>query len=501
MKVKSNSLENRLSKIYDAVFSKLSSSYNENDEPSEYGIISTFDESVIVKNFSSDDIFEIEYSVEDDDIVLGEVKYIDEAYVIKSIILDNPKISPEDARDLISGEKLLNANKFMIGNQIILSGPIVQKNKKKRIAYAAVLVPGEKDYDGEEVTKERIEDACHEWMDAYQNLDLEHSLNNVGRPIENYLTYSERVVKSLDGEELVLPEGTWIIGSKLDEETFEAVEKGELVGYSIMGIRRAALKGKDMSKALKSFKDDELKGALKKVLLKDLGPDWVPVSVAVTGSPAVPKSKWFALKSKEAVEENKSLGEKIKGFLTPSEKAGRRFSKDTVSKLKKALEALDILIKEAQKEDEKYKKNTIRVKGGKNMEITKDELKEMIDEAVKSSLEEIGKETSEKSEEEVEEKEEKATAEKSEDEEVKEEKAEKSQEAKEEKPEKNEEVEALKSKLEETSSTVDKLVKALKMDFSKSIKGQDEEDVETEKAVKDFGSRDSFGRKIKKEDK
>ena len=150
-------------------------------------------------------------------------------------------------------------------NGLELTGPIVFKNARKRIAYAAVLIPGEIDSDGESVTAEKIEEVAHEWMEHYRNIDLQHSLNNVGIPVETYLLPEEMTVKALDGEVMKLPKGSWILGSRLNTSTWASVEKGDLTGYSVMGIKRAALKSAD--------NDNEIMMAMKKTLLRDLGED------------------------------------------------------------------------------------------------------------------------------------------------------------------------------------------------------------------------------------
>lgn len=165
-----------------------------------------------------------------------------------------------------------------------LTGPIIAKAATKQIAYAAVLVPGEPDSDGDAVTKEKIEQVAHNWLANYGNVDLQHSLNNVAKPVESYLTTEPQTVTVKD-EDVELPEGSWVLASKIDDqETWNDVASGNLTGYSIMGVPGAAMKSKDV--------------ALKRTLLSDLGGDWVAPFVSVVDEPAVPKAKFFALKSK-----------------------------------------------------------------------------------------------------------------------------------------------------------------------------------------------------------
>lgn len=216
---------------------------------------------------------------------------------------------------------------------IELTGPILMKNSKRRIAWAPVLIPGEADSDGEVVAKSTIERVAHEWMASYRNIDREHTLNNVDAvPVESYITPNDLMVK-MNGEDVVIPQGSWILATKFSEEDWQSVEKGEWAGYSIMGVPRAATKSVDMAE--------------KRTLLADLGDDWVVTHVSVVGAPAVPKAKWFALKS---AQQRKGILSRI--FDTDPvpvvEKEGRKMSTARLDRLRAIQSELDSLIKEVQ---------------------------------------------------------------------------------------------------------------------------------------------------------
>ena len=267
-------------------------------------------------------------------------------------------------------------------NDIELTGPIVFKSTPERIAFAAVLVPGEPDLDadkGEKIlTVEEVERVANQWLADYSNIDLLHSLNNVAVPVQSFTTYSDRTVK-VNGEDLKLPKGTWILGSRLDEPTWDGVMDGTLTGYSVMGIRRSALK--QVIGAMKSEVVD-LDASLKKTLLKDLGPDWVAPFVSVVDTPAVPKSKWFALKSADSM----TWYEKIKSAMprVDAEKAGRRHSDSTYRRIKLAFDAIKDLLDEADGERRKGDIFGSTFKEAEKMDEAT--LKELITEATRDAL-------------------------------------------------------------------------------------------------------------------
>lgn len=453
--------ETRIHEVWAAIRA-LFGGADEADTPElDIDLVYTFDDAAIIRDYVSGRYFILPYSRLDGEILFGDPKETNMMFVSKRLLEANPNLTvkgiqeiaaacEEWAGDFEKGVKALTgrpgvdnpaalcawlhyqtegvlpaetahrARKTAGKAPVELTGPIVYKNTSKRIAYAAVLVPGEEDYDGEAVTKEKIEDAAHEWMELYQNVDLQHTLTNVGVPVESYLAPVDMTVKALDGEEMVLPEGTWILGSKLDEATWDAVQKGVLTGYSVMGVKRAALKAFQDS-AAKSADGATISVALKKTLLRDLGQDWVPVFVSVVDRPAVPKAKFFALKSRaegsEGSEPGAGAGENpqkaagndnkpwflrwIESFSgkklsdspsIPSKKdkkdkegeanqQGLKFSDAAYANLKIAHEALGDLLTEARGGGGNNPQ-----KGGEDM--TEEQVKELVSGAVKEAVEE-----------------------------------------------------------------------------------------------------------------
>lgn len=236
---------------------------------------------------------EYPYTREDGAIKIGIGVEVEEEFVYKMIAEDN----------------VVNKSTFAELTGLIISQ---KEASDERIAYAAVLVPGEPDHDfeiGEKIlTEEEIERVANGWLENYKNIDLQHQLNNCAVPVQSYTTYSERVVKTANGDEYTLPKGTWILGCKVgDEGVWDSIKSGALTGYSVMGIKKTALKS--------ASKSDNI--VLKKTLLRDLGDDWIAASVAIVDEPCVPKAKFFSLKNKTVAP--KTLWGSIKSLIKGEE--------------------------------------------------------------------------------------------------------------------------------------------------------------------------------------
>jgi hypothetical protein len=360
---------------------------------------STFQNTVIFEDEFSDKMYEASYVLMGDSVVFGQMQEVAEMYVEKRMA--------EAGLEYKKSTKNENSDPE-------ISGPIVMKNAAQRIAYAPVLVPGEKDSDGEIISAEKIEQVAHGWMESYRNVDLMHTLNNTGFPVESYILPMEMDVEAY-GQKMTLPVGTWILASKLSEDAWAGVESGVLTGYSVMGIKKAQL---DMATKSEEGAIDE--SAFKRTLLADLGPDWVAAFVSVVDHPAVPKAKFFALKSAEfsSAEEitaaiivsdssekeptffakvGKALGitketsdsvevsEDVAADV--AEKAGRRYSDKTYDSLKKAFESLSALIAEAEAERQPVDKSAAELSEGPVTDMDDVQLQAIIAEAVKSAVE------------------------------------------------------------------------------------------------------------------
>jgi len=259
---------------------------------------------------------------------------------------------------------------------------------------------------------------------------------------------------------------------------------------------------------------------MKRVLIADLGKDWLVPFVSLVDEPCVPKAKFFAIKKKADQEEKQeeSIWDKIMKHFKKDDleqmidnitkvtkeasKAGRSISDDTFAKLKSALAALQALIEKADKErkpnylkDKKTKGDELEMEEKDVVKLIDDRLDEKlkpINEGLKALLPEKEADKSEEKEEEnKEEKVEKA------------EKKEDPEETEEEEEEEDAEKDALKAENISLKETLEKL-QSIKKGLSKAAHGQeDEEETQKPYSTKDHLrdlDRDSMGRAIKKKE-
>lgn len=183
-------------------------------------------------------------------------------------------------------------------NPTELGGPFAIKSEAKRIVIGPVLVPGEPDHEGEVLTPEKIEEVAFKFMEDFRYIDLSHTLKQVGVPVSSHLLEEDKTYKLSDGSALKLPQGTWMLGVRVkDDNTWMGVKSGKLRGYSVMGVKRQAyeeLAAKSAGALPLGTKLED--GKLRKILLQDLGEDWIGVAVSILENPSVFKSKFVAIK-------------------------------------------------------------------------------------------------------------------------------------------------------------------------------------------------------------
>lgn len=104
-------------------------------------------------------------------------------------------------------------------------------DQAKRIVYGEVYVPNVRDAHGHWMSAEEIEKMAHNFMQklrVYQ-VDKQHdSEPDEGVIVESFI--------AREGDPDFTP-GAWVVATKiLNEETWQAILKGEITGYSMAGV-------------------------------------------------------------------------------------------------------------------------------------------------------------------------------------------------------------------------------------------------------------------------
>lgn len=104
-------------------------------------------------------------------------------------------------------------------------------DKEKRIVYGEVYVPNEKDTQGQWAASEEIEKMAHRFMENLRitKIDKQHNSEaDEGIVVESFI--------ARPGDPDFTP-GAWVLGTKiLKEDTWQAILKGEITGYSMAGV-------------------------------------------------------------------------------------------------------------------------------------------------------------------------------------------------------------------------------------------------------------------------
>jgi hypothetical protein len=102
--------------------------------------------------------------------------------------------------------------------------------------YGVVLEPNLEDSQGDIVTPEDIEKACHAHMSEAQPADVQHSGRDAGAVlIENYIAPADFTLHTASGERPVY-KGSWMQAYQLQDPVVkEEVRTGKLTGFSLEG--------------------------------------------------------------------------------------------------------------------------------------------------------------------------------------------------------------------------------------------------------------------------
>ncbi len=218
-------------------------------------------------------------------------------------------------------EGIYPAEKFSEEDAVSFYAPFVSKNNAERLVTAPVLVAGEPDSDGEVVSPEQIRRVATEFMEKYRLVDVAHSFNAVGVPIESWILRKSEKINDIE-----LPAGSWLMTVKVtDDKVWQGILSDQYVGLSITAVPSVA--------TLEARKGANSTG-IRRVRLQDLGDNWRVVSVSIVKNPAVFKSKWLAIKT-----DTPSLWTRLKNKLSHKEDTGMN-ENEIQALINKALEGL-----------------------------------------------------------------------------------------------------------------------------------------------------------------
>lgn len=112
---------------------------------------------------------------------------------------------------------------------------IAKVDDAKRIVIGVVYQPNTPDAHDDQMSADEIEKAAHLFMENQHtyNIDKQHDLEaDKGYVVESYIAPCDMEI----GDQLIV-KGSWVAGVKVtDDDTWDAIQKGEITGFSMWGI-------------------------------------------------------------------------------------------------------------------------------------------------------------------------------------------------------------------------------------------------------------------------
>ena len=186
--------------------------------------------------------------------------------IAKAYEMTDAKITFVSLVDKAANKKQFLITKAANGNaQFQTYGRILKSDAKAHYVTGIVYEPMEEDTQGNYMTEEEITKAAH-WFAKHGNqVDLQHSFE----PLDGASVVESSVAKcdyELDGQ--AIKKGTWLMTVELTSpEIFEAIEKGEITGFSMGGMGKYSQEDVALSKSedLAGRTEQEKKGILKRL--------------------------------------------------------------------------------------------------------------------------------------------------------------------------------------------------------------------------------------------
>lgn len=108
---------------------------------------------------------------------------------------------------------------------------VTKADDPQKLVYGVVYEPETEDAHGDYMEAETIEKAAHSFMEDYQQIDKQHDFTtSAGKVVESYVAPVDMAI-----EDTTITKGTWVLVTKATDEMWEDIQKGEFTGYSLAG--------------------------------------------------------------------------------------------------------------------------------------------------------------------------------------------------------------------------------------------------------------------------
>ncbi len=108
---------------------------------------------------------------------------------------------------------------------------VTKADDPQKLVYGVVYEPETEDAHGDYMDAETIEKAAHSFMEDYQQIDKQHDFTtSAGKVVESYVAPDEMTIN-----DTTITKGTWVLVTKATDEMWEDIQKGEFTGYSLAG--------------------------------------------------------------------------------------------------------------------------------------------------------------------------------------------------------------------------------------------------------------------------
>lgn len=258
-------------------------------------------------------------------------------------------------------------------------GKIIKADRKNHYVTGIVYEPMEEDSHGNYMTAEEITKAAYWFAKNGDRVDLQHSFE----PLENAVIVENWIAKAdfkVDGEEV--KKGTWLMTVEVgDPKIWENIEKGEITGFSMGGLGSYSEEDTEVSDIKKYEETEEDKIGLLSKLAKALG--------IIQDKPVEKAGKSISGKNRETLQGiYDNLGTFLSSFEDKEkEEITEENKEDCITMTKKEMEnVIRKSVSEALKKAFEENEEKLVKPEKENIMVDMEELKKMIDEAVKAAL-------------------------------------------------------------------------------------------------------------------